>query len=59
MGLDGIVVLKFLFVDIWRFFTSWHIPGTAISPASWAFFSMALVAGLKLLKIYFMGRDDK
>ena len=55
---DGLAVLKLLFVDIWRLFTSWCIPGTRITPAAWAFFSLAVVAALKLLRDYFLGGDS-
>lgn len=30
---DALLVLQFLFQTIWSFFTSWYIPGTAMTPA--------------------------
>lgn len=43
---DAILVLQCLFQTIWQFFTSWYIPGTKVTPASFALF--LLVAGLGL-----------
>lgn len=59
MGADGLAVLWFLFVDVWHLFTRTRIPGTQVSPASWAFFGLAVVAALRMIKTYFLGRDDK
>lgn len=47
---DGLLVLQCLFVNIWRLFTSWHIPGTETTPA--AFFMFIAVCGLALKFLY-------
>lgn len=33
MTSDALLVVECLFDTIWQLFTSWHIPGTSISPA--------------------------
>lgn len=43
---DAVLVLQSLFQTIWRLFTSWHIPGTNVTPAS--FFLFLSVAGIGL-----------
>lgn len=50
MGRDTIRVLRFVFVDIWSLFTSWHIPGTNFSPAAWAMFSLWLFVLVRFLR---------
>lgn len=46
MSNDAVLVLQCLFQTIWQFFTAWHIPGTNVTPASFALF--LIVAGLGL-----------
>lgn len=46
MSDDAVLVLECLFQTIWQFFTAWCIPGTNVTPASFALF--LLVAGLGL-----------
>lgn len=46
---DAILVLRALFTTIWQLFTSWHIPGTATTPAGFAMF--LLTAGLILRSV--------
>lgn len=46
MTQDGLDFLTWFFPTIWQFFTSWKIPGTGTTPASWFFF--LIVAGLVL-----------
>lgn len=48
---DGILVLQCLGQTIWRLFTSWHIPGTNVTPAAAFLFFLCAAIGLK-----FMGR---
>lgn len=31
---DGVYFIQWLFSNFWRFFNSWYIPGTAITPAA-------------------------
>lgn len=46
MTADALAVLQAIFSLIWRFFTSWYIPGTQTTPA--AFFLFLGVAGLTI-----------
>lgn len=43
---DALLVLDCLFDTIWAFFTSWHIPGTDVTPAGFFFFLAAASIGL-------------
>lgn len=58
MTSDALLVVHFLFTQIWSLFTSWYIPGTNVTPASMAFFLLASFAVIKILKMYFMGGSD-
>lgn len=55
MGISGdfLQVLKFLFVDVWKLFISWTIPGTNITPAEWAIFSLVIVRMIKIIRVLF------
>lgn len=46
---DAILAIQCIFTQTWRLFTSWHIPGTNISPASWAIFAVVFYIGLKMV----------
>lgn len=35
---DAILIIRTLFGPIWSLFTSWHFPGTNVTPASAGFF---------------------
>ena len=50
MSNDAILVLKCIFQNIWLIFTSWYIPGTNVTPAS--FFMFIAVCGLAFRFIY-------
>lgn len=58
MSADFLRVLYFIFHTCWRFATSWYIPGTTVTPASWAFFSLVLLGVVKYLKSYVGGGDN-
>lgn len=47
---DALLVVKCLFETIWSIFTSWHIPGTNVSPA--AFFLFLITASVGLSFVY-------
>lgn len=49
MSADAISFLQWFFENIWKFFTSWKIPGTGVTPAGWLLF--LVVAPLVLLLI--------
>lgn len=55
MTSDALMVIHFLFTSIWSLFTSWYIPGTNVTPAAMAFFLLAGVVILRILKIYVFG----
>lgn len=38
MTQDGILVLECLFDTLWMLFTSWHIPGTQVTPGGFLVF---------------------
>ena len=46
MTSDGISILEWFFDTFWLFFTSWKIPGTNVTPATW--FIFLIFAGLVL-----------
>lgn len=50
MTTDALLVVKCLFTDIWSMFTSWHIPGTSITPAAWAVFCLAFARAYRYVK---------
>lgn len=50
---DAKLVVSFLFEEVWRLFTSWHIPGTNVTPAGAAFFFLS--AGIALRFVLRLG----
>lgn len=46
---EAILVLDCLFQTIWRFFTSWYIPGTNVTPAVMFLFLGAAGIGLRFV----------
>ena len=48
MTADGLAVLKCLFGSVWSIFTSWHVPGTNVSPAMWMLFFVVASMGLRV-----------
>lgn len=67
MSEDVLLVLKSLFGDpnawyrqpsIWSLFTGWHIPGTNLTPASWAMFCLVFYTGLRFLKRILGGENS-
>lgn len=49
MTQDGITFISWFFREFWRFFNSWYIPGTAISPAGALFGFIAIPLALKFI----------
>lgn len=47
MSNDAIAVVKCLFQTIWQLFSSWHIPGTDVTPAAFALFLISSGIGLR------------
>lgn len=50
MTADAVSVVRAIFTDCWSLFTSWHIPGTNVTPASFALFLLAAVFTLRIYK---------
>lgn len=59
MTADAIQVVKLLFSTIWSLFTSWHIPGTNVSPAAWFMFILFAVFVLRVIRRFLdLNGDD-
>lgn len=50
MTADALAVVQFLFGGIWSLFTSWHIPGTAVTPASLGLFTLMVGVVIRFVK---------
>lgn len=46
---DAILVLECLFGTIWRFFTTWNIPGTNVTPGVMGLFLIAAGIGIRFV----------
>lgn len=53
VGADFLSILNFVFTDLWRFFTEWHIPGTTVTPAAWALASLVLVKSIQIIRVLY------
>lgn len=49
MTSDAVKIVQCLFTEIWRLFNGWYIPGTNVTPAMWAIFSLLVVIVLKFV----------
>lgn len=58
MTADALIIVHFLFTEIWSLFTGWYFPGTNVTPASMAFFLLASYTVIRILKNYFTGGSD-
>ena len=50
MTADALAVVKCLFSTVWSIFTSWHIPGTATTPAMWMIFFIVAGIGIRFMQ---------
>lgn len=57
MTADALLVVQTLFSVLWSLFTSWHIPGTAVTPASLFVFFLFAVLVIRFVKRIFLGGD--
>ena len=48
---SGIDILTNLFSNVWLLFTSWPVPGTAVSPAGFFVFILIVMLFIKLVRI--------
>lgn len=46
---EAMLVVKCLFSTIWSIFTSWHIPGTNVTPMAMSLFLIIACLGLRFL----------
>lgn len=58
MTADALMVVRFVFTQIWRFFNSWYFPGTNVTPAGMAFFVLASTLIIKIVKVYLLEGDS-
>lgn len=58
MTADAMLVVRFIFTSVWRFFNSWYIPGTNVTPAGMAYFLVASIFLLKVVKLIIFGGDN-
>lgn len=49
MVADAVLVVRFVFTYIWRFFNSWYFPGTHVTPAGIIYFVLASTLFIKLV----------
>lgn len=57
---DTLLLVQGIFEQIWRLFTSWTVPGTNVTPASWAFFLLAAVLGVRVIQRFLaVGLSDR
>lgn len=49
------LILDCLFGSIWRLFTSWHIPGTHVTPAEFALFILFVCVVFRFLADFSLG----
>lgn len=50
MTSDALAILQFVFSMVWSLFTSWHIPGTHVTPAEFAFFVLTVFVLFRFIK---------
>ena len=50
MTSDGLTIISWYFINFFRFFTDWHIPGTNVTPAMWFIFLSISVIVFKFIK---------
>lgn len=59
MTADALLVVQCLFNVIWRLFTSWHIPGTATTPAAFFLFLGFAVVSIRFFKRFLTGMEGR
>lgn len=52
MTADGISALTWLMETVFKFFTSWNIPGTTTTPAGWLLFITVSAIVFKFIKAF-------
>lgn len=58
MTSDALMAVQFIFAAVWRLMTSWYIPGTRATPASFLLFSSVAVLALRFVRRLFNLDDD-
>lgn len=55
---DAVLTISFVFSRIWQLFNSFYIPGTRVTPAAFAIFSLVVVFVLRILHHVFKTGDS-
>lgn len=55
---DGFSVISTVFTQCWRFFNSFYIPGTSVTPAAFGLFSLSVVLVLKIVSLLTKSKDS-
>lgn len=55
MTSDAIYLLSNMISQAWRLFTSWHFPGTNVTPAAWALFGVVAGVSIKFINTFVLG----
>lgn len=50
MSFNAVLIVKFVFVWIWKLFTQWHIPGTNVTPAAFGLFMLVVGISIRFLR---------
>lgn len=50
MTFEASTFLAGFFAHIWKFFISWKLPGTDVTPIAWAFFLLLVPVFIRLFK---------
>lgn len=56
MTAEALTFVSSFFADIWKFFNSWKLPGTNVTPAAWAFFLRLCLSSFVFLSVCFLPR---
>lgn len=46
---DGLLIVQWIFTTVWQLFTSWHLPGTNVTPAEMFLFLAAAGIGWRFI----------
>lgn len=55
MTSEALYLLANMLSQAWRLFTSWHFPGTNVSPAAWALFGIVAGLSIKFINTFVLG----
>lgn len=55
---DALAVVQFVFTTVWSLTTSWHIPGTNVTPLGVSLLVLSSVSIIRLAKKYLFGGNN-